>query len=741
MLDWARVTATGHGRAAGELRTWIALCAFGLAGTTAAVAADLPLVTKAPPPVMASSWAGFYLGVHGGYAWGKNDFREHINGNADLVRDGLDSRGGVVGGHAGYNWQYGSALAGVELDFSAADVSGSAATTSVIAGNLFFSADRSDRLKYLGTARARVGWLASANVLLYGTGGLAWERVEETERHTTNSPGSPNFVVTRPFDRFGWVAGAGIEATPFGPNWVGRLEYLHYDFGAVQATNRQTSNFLPFNLTDQAGRQRFDVLRAGLSYKFGAPSGPMAAYASAPSAVAASWGGFYLGVHGGYGWGEDNFVSTPWPGTQVAGPNLRGGVYGGQAGYNWQFDRAVTGLELDFSSGNVGGSSNQVQYVIGPTTYTQSSTEKAEVLASLRGRLGWLPMDSVLLYGTAGIGWERLGTTEHFSSIAPGGSVNSSSYSAADRFGWVAGLGAEFMLPGGNWIGRLEYLHYGFGAINNSGVINNAAGTFAYESGSHDLDILRAGLSYKLGEPAAAAPTRYANATPLALASNWAGFYLGAHAGYGWYDDDFTTMIDPPTGTQAGGIRSSGWLGGGHAGYNWQYGRLVAGLEADFSFADVKGASTPATADWGGVLLTATLEDRIKYVGTARARLGWAPTDRVLLYATAGAAWERFERTRTETYTTGANYQSFIGTRPADRVGGVIGAGAEWMPFGPNWIGRLEYLHYDFGKVRDTTTVVSSLPAVFTFSERQGRQTMETVRLGLSYKFGSAAPN
>ncbi len=40
----------------------------------AAHAADLPL--KAAPPVVAPafSWTGFYIGAHGGYGWGQNEF-------------------------------------------------------------------------------------------------------------------------------------------------------------------------------------------------------------------------------------------------------------------------------------------------------------------------------------------------------------------------------------------------------------------------------------------------------------------------------------------------------------------------------------------------------------------------------------------------------------------------------------------------------------------------------------------
>ena len=700
----------------------------------AAPAADLPAQTKIPPAT-AQSWAGFYLGVHGGYGWGDNNFRQYlVETDPHPFLDGFRSKGAVVGAHAGYNWQSGRTVTGLEIDWSAADISGSSQLSAItIFGPQ--TVDRTDRLKYLGTARGRVGWLPADHMLLYGTAGLAWGRVDETYVRTTPAF-NINSNVTTPFDRLGWVAGAGIEAMPFGPNWVGRVEYLHYDFGAVQETGTVTSNIPGIWRADRAGRQSFDVLRAGLSYKFGAPVGASAAYAKVPSAaIAASWAGFYLGVHGGYGWGANNFttnVSTAPP-VDLAGPKLRGGLYGGHAGYNWQFDRAVAGFELDLSAANIGGAA-QVQYSVPPTTFTDSRTPEIEALGSIRGRLGWVPIDSVLLYGTAGLGWERIGTISGFASTAPAGSLTSSTYNATDRFGWVAGVGAETIMPGGNWIGRLEYLHYGFGTIAVSGVITNAAGTSPFRAGDHGVDVLRAGVSYKFGEPATVDPVRYAKAPPFAPSSGWAGFYLGGHAGYGWHDDDFTRVIDFNGGAYTGGIVSRGWVAGGHAGHNWQYGRIVAGLEVDFSFADIEGASRSVTQPGFGGNQTDMLADRVKYLATARARLGWLPVDSVMLYATAGPAWARMERIWTTTLE-GGGFRKDVQTTPPDRFGGVVGAGAEWMPFGPNWIGRVEYLHYDFGKVRDATTTVTNLPGIISVSEHRGRQTVDIVRAGVSYQF------
>jgi outer membrane immunogenic protein len=699
----------------------------------AASAADLPV--KVVAPATAQSWAGFYLGVHGGYGWGDNTFRQYLSeADPHPFLDGPASKGAVVGAHAGYNWQFGRAVTGVEIDWSAADISGSSDVSAVtIFGPQ--TVGRTDRLKYLGTVRGRVGWLPADNVLLYGTAGIAWGRVDETDRATTPAV-NVDFNIRRPFDRLGWVAGAGVESMLFGSSWIGRIEYLHYDFGAAQEFDVITSTIPGIWRTDRSGRQSFDVVRAGLSYKFGAPMGVNAAYAKIPgAATAASWTGLYLGVHGGYGWGESHSTTrvSLAPPVDLIGPKLRGGLYGGHAGYNWQFDRAVAGFELDLSAANVGGSA-EVQYSVPPSTFTASRAPKIEALGSIRARLGWLPVDNVLLYGTAGLGWERISTVAGFASAAPAGTLTSSTYDATDRFGWVAGAGVETLLPGGNWIGRLEYLHYGFGTIAETGVRTNAGGTTPFRASDQGVDVLRAGVSYKFGDPATTVPVRYAKAPLPVQSSGWAGFYLGGHAGYGWQDDDFTRVIDFNSGTYTGGIASRGWLAGGHAGRNWQYGGIVAGLEADLSFADIVGSSRPVTQPGFGGTQTDTLGDRIKYLATARARLGWLPADSVMLYATAGPAWARMERVWT-TVLTGGGVRTDVLTTPTDRLGGVVGAGAEWMPFGSNWTSRLEYLHYDFGKVRDTTTTVTNLPGIPSVSEHRGRQTVDVVRAAVSYKF------
>jgi opacity protein-like surface antigen len=206
------------------------------------------------------------------------------------------------------------------------------------------------------------------------------------------------------------------------------------------------------------------------------------------------WGGFYLGIHGGFGWGDTSFDSAPFPN---ASP--KGGVFGGQAGYNWQYGSIVGGLEVDFSGADIKNSSTYTTAATtttavtvttpeGPckepvtttkyvtqTTYTNHTRDfKIDDLSSSRGRVGYTVLPSLLAYGTAGLGWSQ-------SSLTVDGAS-----SDADKFGWVAGAGLEYKVWG-NFIARAEYLHYDFGKVTyGDGFVGKTA-----------VDVARGGLSYK----------------------------------------------------------------------------------------------------------------------------------------------------------------------------------------------------------------------------------------------------
>jgi outer membrane immunogenic protein len=201
-----------------------------VAGTGAAGAADLAPIYKAPPPVYLSDWAGFYIGIHGGGGWASTSFDV-------FPEDNTKPTGGLIGGHAGYNWQYGSVVTGLEVDFDGADLKKT--------DNDGFR----QKTNELASARARLGYVVLPNLLAYGTAGAGWGHSEISVNGLTDSA----------FNQFGWVAGAGLEYKVWGP-LVARAEYLHYDFAKTGFTG-------PAFGTDNI-KESVDVVRGGLSYKF-----------------------------------------------------------------------------------------------------------------------------------------------------------------------------------------------------------------------------------------------------------------------------------------------------------------------------------------------------------------------------------------------------------------------------------------------------------------------------------------
>jgi outer membrane immunogenic protein len=591
-----------------------------------------------------------------------------------------------------------------------------------------------DKFDLLGSARARLGYLVLPNVLLYGTGGLAWTRFVQEQDGTialtlaSNDPPNISIVTSTstPTWRFGWAAGLGAETRLWDTNWLARLEYLHYDFGD------SGNNISTFSGNFTSGHLKADVVRAGLSYKFGpawfGPAG--AAYAAMPVkapqpvAVPWSWSGFYLGAHAGYGWGRDPFTE-PFGAFVLNGVNSNGFVGGLQAGANWQRGAWVGGLEIDLSGTGIKGSTSGLDTTSG---FSETIKDKFDLLGSARARLGYLAWPNVLLYGTGGLAWTRFVQTDTDASI---GSVSTNA-NPSWRFGWVAGLGGETRLRDTNWLARLEYLHYDFGDSGDSFSSSGSGST----SGHLTTDVVRAGLSYKFGQGwTSAASMAMATAPGAAVAPwNWTGFYLGAHAGYGWGQDPINDAL---FGGKAAGIvpnsdiDSRGFVGGFQAGANLQTGAWVSGLEIDLSATGIKGSVTNVSADGTA---SETLTDKFNLLGSARARLGYLVRPNVLLYGTGGLGWTRLTQENIFADSGGTSG----GSTPDWKFGWVAGAGGEFMLWDSNWLVRVEYLHYDFGNSGSFAETAANLPpdgSSVSLSSTTGHLTTNVVRTGLSYKF------
>ena len=201
------------------------------------------------------------------------------------------------------------------------------------------------------------------------------------------------------------------------------------------------------------------------------------------------------------------------------------------------------------------------------------------------------------------------------------------------------------------------------------------------------LAILSLGASVLLGGAAAAAdlPVKGVPRAPAFAPPSWAGFYIGAHAGYGWKNNDFQEVIAVAPLRTVGGIGSEGWVAGGHFGHNWQYGAWVMGAELDLSATGIKGTSAAVVRNFaGGISITDTSGDDVQLLGTARARIGYTPFSDWLFYGTGGLAWESADRIETNELIVPGSNQLVSTTTPRVHFGWVAGAGLETKLFGSN---------------------------------------------------------
>lgn len=261
-------------------------------------AADMPVkaLVAAPAPVM--NWTGFYIGGNIGGGWGDRSVDYSANDPASVslfsaVVHGAPSpssfkSSGVLGGlQLGYNWQAGpNWLVGVETDFDWSGIKGSGTTTGIVGITNPFSETVEERIKWFGTVRARLGYLATPNLLAYATGGFAYGRVEHTGSYDLVGPlgatvvvgafsancspnaaclaGSSSNIAT------GWTAGGGVEYAIW-QKWTLKAEYLYVSLDGKSVTQSALAvlgGTAPSSFNANFSRTNFNVGRVGVNYRF-----------------------------------------------------------------------------------------------------------------------------------------------------------------------------------------------------------------------------------------------------------------------------------------------------------------------------------------------------------------------------------------------------------------------------------------------------------------------------------------
>ena len=195
-----------------------------------------------------------------------------------------------------------------------------------------------------------------------------------------------------------------------------------------------------------------------------------------------SWTGFYIGANVG-GVGAQTNISSPdyfEPGSSLHS-NPTGVIGGLEAGYNWQYNNLVLGLEGDISGASISRSVDASTLGFTGDTFVGDLT----ALGTVRGRLGWA-FDRLLIYGTGGAAFADL-KDQYFS---PDFSFTVKTSTAT---GWTAGGGVEYAFAG-NWTVKAEYLHVGFSNRSATSPQIGLPYTFAFKD---SLDIGRVGINYK----------------------------------------------------------------------------------------------------------------------------------------------------------------------------------------------------------------------------------------------------
>lgn len=160
--------------------------------------------------------------------------------------------------------------------------------------------------------------------------------------------------------------------------------------------------------------------------------------------------------------------------------------------------------------------------------------------------------------------------------------------------------------------------------------------------------------------PAPSAPV-YDSAAPL---PSWTGVYAGVTLGYGFGD----TSLDTVPGVE---VDTNGIAGGLFGGAQYQFDNFVVGAETDIGYNWNKGDDAGYEVESG-------------FDGSLRARLGYAATDRVLVYGTGGLAYGRTE------------VSDGIMSDDKTLVGWTAGAGVD-LKMTEMMFGRVEYRYTDYG--------------------------------------------
>lgn len=503
-------------------------------------------------------WTGFYLGGTLNFSAGSFATKTatsltgayYIDSGAVSAVNGAGVQtiepftAATAGLTAGYNWQVGSAVLGVEADIQEMQLSRGVLVGPVGYGEFAhpgFTIGLAPSANWLATIRPRIGW-ATDDFLFYGTAGAAVTRINAQFAFADDFGSMESAILST--TRIGFAVGGGAEVALW-DNWTAKAEYLYVHFSPVSIVS---SNLLVATATpatavpDQPFTHSVDLsanlVRLGLNYHFGESTTQTVAglpVKAPPMAPAWNWTGFYLGAQGGAAVGSTTF-SDPF-GTSVFGDTVRspGFVLGGQIGFNWQAPgtRWVFGIEAD--ANRIDSDGTATCFAASSIAINESCRVRPQASATLTGRLGYAldPLGRTLVYGKAGAAWAS-STVDMALNNALAGIFGPDITSAATSFaswGWTVGLGIEYALtPAWSMKFEYDYLALGSHAVPNLGsstfdvftltqLSATAPGT---SSLAQNMQAVKMGVNYRWG-----GATQFGYAAEPAPLSGWqveAGF-------------------------------------------------------------------------------------------------------------------------------------------------------------------------------------------------------------------------
>lgn len=237
-----------------------ALASVLILGASAAAAADLPsakYLPQAPALPAFYNWTGVYVGAQAGYSWGNDTTTELLTGNRAFINAFEYHPESVFGGvHAGFNYQMGSVVLGVEGDIEGMNARSGFHDPSLVRSP--FDPGGLVRVKqdWQASVRARIGY-AFDRFMIYGTGGVAFTELDYTYFNPLAGIGEGGT-----FSRTGWTVGGGVNYA-ITNNLILGADYRYTDYGKFDYV--ASSAFLGLTA---AQNPTTHTVRASVAYKF-----------------------------------------------------------------------------------------------------------------------------------------------------------------------------------------------------------------------------------------------------------------------------------------------------------------------------------------------------------------------------------------------------------------------------------------------------------------------------------------